>query len=179
MNRFRFALVAACSLSIVAFSTAQERSSDRIINLSELSNSVDQVKAELYLSEIEEEVGKLLEEYPQLSSWNVKRQGKTWSEAGRERAPDSLTYAHGLKESKSSDYLDRYGTQGFYLNVRVISQRHFSMLSGSSVMSVVFGWSVADGCVVASVMSANPKVPELEKKVTDVIKRGLSRKPCY
>jgi hypothetical protein len=134
---------------------------------------------DLYLNEVVKEIDKLIEDYPQLSSWKVKKDGKTRFEAGKERTSNRLTYAHGLKESKSSNYLDQYGTEGFYLDVRIVSQRHFSMLSGVSVNTVVFGWSVADGCLVAGVMSANPKVPELEKKITEILKGGLSRKPCY
>jgi hypothetical protein len=164
---------------IVPFSAAQDGSDRRNIRLSKLSDTVDRERAEQYLNQIEKEIEKLISEFPQLSSWMLNREGKTRSEAGKERTPTSLTYAHGLRESKSSVYLDQYGTEGFYLNVRVVSKRYFSRLSGASVESVVFGWSVADGCVVAGVMSANPKVPELEKKIADIIKRGLSRKRCY
>lgn len=179
MNCFRFALVTVCYLTIAPFSMAQVCSGGRIINRSELSDVVDQEKVDLYLNEVVKEIEKLIEDYPQLSSWKVKKEGKTWFEPGKERTSNRLTYAHGLKESKSSNYLDWYGTEGFHLDLRILSQRDFSMLSGSSVDTVVFGLSVAEGRMVASMMSANPKVPELEKKITEIIKRGLSLKPCF
>ena len=154
---------------------AQESSGGRVISRAELSDTVDQEKAERYLKDVAEAIEKLIPEYLQLSSWKIAPVGEMWSEAGRRVTQNSLTYAHGLKETKSSNYLDRFGPEGFYLNVRILSKRQLSLLSGASVGTIVFGRSVADGCAVATVMSANPKVPELEKKVTDIIRRGLGK----
>ncbi len=177
MNFISLTLITTCLLTTF-FLTAQEGSGGRTILIAELNDTIDQRKADLYLNKIEEEIGKLSKKYPQLASWNLIRERKRAS-AGKERTSNALIYAHGLKDSKSSNYLDRYGNEGFYLYVRIDSQRQFSRLSGPAIDSIVFGWSVADGCVVASLMSANPKVPKLEKKIMAIVKRGLLPKPCY
>ena len=170
MNSFKLLLLTGCCLLIAQLSIAQESSRDRGINVSELRDSVDQKKVDLYLKAVTKEIEELIDDYPQLSSWKLWREGKTWSQQGTTRTSTSLTYAHGLKEPMSSNYLDWFGTEGFNLEVRIVSQRYFSRLSGGGIGTVVFGSSAADGCVIANVMSANPKVPELEKKITDIIR---------
>ncbi|CAN5229008.1 hypothetical protein BH20ACI2_BH20ACI2_00010 [soil metagenome] len=179
MVLFRVFALTMCFLMITGTTLAQEIAGEKLIRIADLPDKIDQEKADSYLDAVEAGIGKLVKNYQQLTSWNLKNSGKNWSGRGKIRTSDSLTYGHGLKESKSSIYLDRFGKNSLYIRLKIETQRVFARVSGSGAGSVAHGWSVAGGCLIAQITSANPRNDKLVKQLTDIIENGTSRKPCY
>ncbi len=178
MRNFRLILMSILFFSVAPFPIAQESSQVAITDLVKLSDTLDKEKVEQYLNEIDKEVSKLSEQYPQLSDWKLNRRGEAWSSPGKKRTETSFEYAHGLTPASSPNYLDWYGPEGFSLYVRVMTQKQYMMLQGANIDTIVFGASLGNGCVIASATSANPKVPELDKKISEIIKKWLSPRNC-
>ena len=178
MLNFKLIFISILFFLAAPFSIAQESSKVKIIDLAKLSDTLDKEKVEQYLNEIDEEVGELIGQYPQLSDWKLNRKEQAWSGTGKKRTDTSLEYAHGLRRTESPNYLDWYGPEGFFLDVQVVTQKHYMMLQGASTNTIVFGASLGNGCVLASMTSAHPKVPELDKKVSEIIKKRLSPQNC-
>jgi hypothetical protein len=178
MRNFKLIFISILFFLVAPFSIAQESSKVKIIDLAKLGDTLDKEKVEQYLNEIDEEVGKLIGQYPRLSDWKLNRKGKAWSGVGKKRTDTSIEYAHGLIPTASPNHLDWYGPEGFSLNVSVVTQKQYMMLQGASIDTIVFGAPLGNGCVIASATSANPKVPELDKKVSEIIKKRLSPQNC-
>jgi hypothetical protein len=179
VHSVRLILTTLFCLLMAPYAQGQDPSRSRVIAISELSDTVENEIVRDFLNGLDREIGKLAELYPQLSDWNVERKGDAWLDAGKKRTEASLVYAHSLMKTKSSNYLERYGPEGFYLRVEVLSQRRSVRLEGASIGTVIFGTRLGNGCLFAEVLSAHPKVPELEKRITEIIKKGSSQQPCY
>jgi hypothetical protein len=178
MNPFRSVALVSCLL-LAGSVFAQENVGEKLVRIADLANTIDVAKANSYLNGIEAEIGKIAGDYPQLSSWNVRSRRKKWSDTGKFRTTDSLIYGHRLVESKSSKYLDRFGNQSLYFSLKIVTRRRFAYISGSGAGSVAHGWSVAGGCLIAQITTANPMNTKLERKLIDIMENGASREPCY
>lgn len=178
MLKFKLVFILALFFLTATFSIAQENSKLQIIDPPKLSHALDQEKALQYLDEIDEEISKLVGQYTQLSDWELIRKDHSWYSSGKKRTDTGIEYAHNLKQTESSNYLDRYGSAGFHLRVNVMTKEQFMTISGAGIDTIVFGASLGNSCVIASVTSASPKEPKLDKKVSEIINRRLSLKNC-
>ena len=149
----RFVWAALICVSCVSDVRAQVRPEPPV---TELSKSVDEIAVKQYLDTIDEEIGKIAKEYPQLADWNVSK-GPAWSDSGKSRTGSRLEYAHGRLSQRPSTPVDRFGADGFELEVRVIPQRTMRLLAGPSIGTFVFGVPLGGGCVIAELRSADPK----------------------
>ncbi len=178
MNHFRFFVLSSCCL-LIPCSIFAQNADEKVIRIADLPDTIDQAKTDSYLNAVEGEIGKLVKDYSQLSSWLVKNNWKKLWDAGKLRTADSLTYAKGMKETNSNKYLDLFGTRSLYIRIKIVSQRNFAFISGAGAGSIAHGGSVAGGCLIAQITSANPRNDKLEEKLKSIIERGTSRKNCY
>jgi hypothetical protein len=148
----------------------------RVGSVLDLSESLDESAARRYLDAIDEEIGKIATEYRQLADWNVAK-GPQWSDSGKGKTASRLEYAHARRVSQRPTALsDRFGPDGFELEVRVIPRRSMAMLAGPSVGTFVFGGSLADGCVIATLLLADPERRQnvqLAHRVTAIVTKPL------
>jgi hypothetical protein len=138
----------------------------------ELSNDIDETAVKQYLDTIDEEIGRIALEYRQLASWTVPK-GTTWSDPGKLRTTTRLEYAHARRPAqKPPPLVDRFGPDGFELEVRVVSKRYMSLVAGPSIGSFVFGSPLGGGCVMATLRLADPEHPqnkELARRVIAIV----------
>jgi hypothetical protein len=143
--------------------------------LAELSNSVDEIAVTRYLDTIDEQIGQIAKEYSQLADWNVPK-GPAWSDSGKSRTAGRLEYAHGRLSQRPATSVDRFGADGFELEVRVIPQRTMRLLAGPSIGTFVFGAPLGGGCVIAGLRSADParlQNSRLALRVMAIVKEPL------
>ncbi len=110
----------------------------RPVHPKDLSNGLDETAVKQYLDTIDEEIGRIAQEYRQLASWTVPK-GTTWSDPGKLTTTTRLEYAHARRPSqKPTPLVDRFGQDGFELEVRVVSKRYMSLVAGLSIGTFVF-----------------------------------------
>ena len=128
---------------------------------------------EKYFNEIEQQISKLVEQFPQLSAWNINKEDNSPGD-GKIVTADNFIYAylyysHGLLNNSP----DHYGSMSLEIDVRIYSIDDFDKLQGQGVNSIIYGGEVAGGRVVATVVSANPKDAKLEELISRIIKKGV------
>lgn len=167
------------SLLVLLSTTALfSQSGEKLIRVADLPETVNQQQLAKYIDVIDKSLEKLARRNPRLRSWNLKTGHKSWSSPGKLRETDTLIYGQNLIDRSSSIYLDRFGPKSLYLYIKILPQRRFAYISGSGAGSFAHGRSVAGGCLIAAITSANPRDEELEEQIKEIVLAGTINEPC-
>lgn len=123
-----------------------------------------------FFSMLHEEIGKIADDYPQLEAWGKEKAGAHWTGSGRKITHNQLSYSHNLKQAGSSNYKDAYEKNGCHISVKVYTEKEFMMVAGVGVKTMIFGKKMGEYRLIASVITENPEVPELDEKIYDIIR---------
>jgi len=150
--------------------TAQDKVT-RIPSFNECDRAKDKDKVKLFLSRIDEEIAGLTDTYPQLVDWREGLEEKDQQIRGKEITDNSMSYSHAMTRTKSPNYRDWYKENGCQILIRVYTECEAARVQGPGVKTQLFGLKMGDRYVAASVITEKPEVPELEQKVTDIIRK--------
>ena len=134
----------------------------------------DKEKIRLFLSKVDEEITRLIDAYPQLADWKEELEVTDQQIRGKKITGDELSYWHSGTKAKSPNYRDWYGENGCQISIRVYTEFWMNRLQGAGIKTRIFGLKMGDRYIVATVITEKPEVPELEKKITEIIRRQAS-----
>jgi hypothetical protein len=125
-----------------------------------------------FLEGVDREISRLAPHHPQLASWALTRIDRL-SGSGKFITADEFEYAHGMVESRSGDYKERYGPHGCTVNVKVYKADEAKYVAGKSIKMGLYLRPLGDRFVSSSVITENPEVPSLEKALNEIIREQL------
>ncbi|MFH1437139.1 MAG: hypothetical protein ABIJ56_15635 [Pseudomonadota bacterium] len=123
-----------------------------------------------FFSMLHERIGKIAGDYPQLEAWGREKPDAHWTASGRQTTHNQLSYSHNMKQAGTSNYMDSYDKNGCHISVKVYTEKEFMMVAGVGVKTMIFGRKMGEYRLIASVITENPEVPELEDKIYEIIR---------
>lgn len=155
-------------LTVVSGCSRQENVIKQIQSTDSPDMNAEVVKAGFF-AEIDKQIRKFVPEYPQLADWDLQKRDPHWWSTGKKLTENELTYSHSLSPTKSSNYRDWYGKNGCRIRVAVHTEDEFRRLSGPGIKTRIFGLKMIELRIIATVITENPEVPELEQKINNII----------
>ena len=134
----------------------------------------DKEKIRLFLSKVDEEIARLIDAYPQLADWKEELEVTDQLIKGKKITGDELIYFNSRVKIKSSNYRDLYEGNGCAIQILVYPESMMDRIQGPGIKTQLFGLKMGDRYIVATVITEKPEVPELEKKITEIIRRQAS-----
>jgi hypothetical protein len=168
MKRPKVLLILLTFVLLASSATAQDKAK---ANPFRYDATKDKEKIKLFLSKVDEEITKLIDAYPQLADWKEELKETDQRIRGKRITDDELDYWHSVTKTKSPDYRDWYNDTGCQIYIRVYTEFWMHRLQGAGIKTQIFGLKMGDRYIVASVVTEKPEVPELEKKIPEIIRQ--------
>jgi|ERR1051325_3675684 hypothetical protein len=128
-----------------------------------------------FIASIDEQIGKLAPQYPQLAAWNQVKTTNDFTVSGKLISPDELTYTQDMRRVHSSDYRDWYGKNGCSVRITLITEADYEKLGMGAVKMGVFGEKLGDRRIVATVITEHPENTKLEQTINNLIRETAAR----
>ncbi|HEY2953243.1 MAG TPA: hypothetical protein VGK40_11695 [Verrucomicrobiae bacterium] len=128
-----------------------------------------------FLASIDEQIGKLAPQYPQLAAWNQVKATNEFTVPGKLITREELTYTQAMRRVHSSDYRDWYGRNGCSIRITLIAEADYEKLGSGAVKMGVFGEKLGDRRIVATVITEHPENLNLEQTINNLIRETAAR----
>ena len=128
-----------------------------------------------FLASLDEQIGKLAPQYPQLAAWSQVKTTNDFTVSGKLISPDELIYTLGMRRVHSSDYRDWYGKNGCSIRISLITEADYEKLGTGAVKMGVFGEKLGGRRIVATVITEHPENSKLEQTINNLIRETAAR----
>ena len=128
-----------------------------------------------FLASIDEQIGGLAPQYPQLVAWNQIKTTNDFTVTGKQITPSDVTYTQGMRRVRSADYRDWYGRNGCSIHITLITQADYEKLATGAVKMGVFGEKLGDRRIVATVITEHPESLKLEQTINNLIRATAAK----
>jgi hypothetical protein len=128
-----------------------------------------------FLASIDEQIGKLAPQFPQLAAWSRIKATNDFTVHGKLMLRDELIYTQAMRRVHSSDYRDWYGRNGCSIRIALVSEADYEKLGSGAVKMGVFGEKLGDRRIVATVITEHPENVRLEQTINNLIRETAAK----